>query len=210
MPDNFAIVTLQTDSGLLEDFCVNTFSFGTELSKDETTGEVITDAISAFYQEVDAYLSVALNGVATVQLYDRADDPPRLPWFEAEILFTPSTSYPIPSEVALCLSFHAQFVSGEARARRRGRVYIGPLSANALSGDTSNQRPNSTFLGKVRDAGQGLAQAAVDSEGVFSWDVWSTVDEVGHSVVGGWVDNAWDTQRRRGIAATARTLWAPA
>jgi len=36
-------------------------------------------------------------------------------------------------------------------------------------------------------------------------EVWSGVDATGRAVVRAWVDNEWDTQRRRGTTATERT-----
>jgi hypothetical protein len=37
--------------------------------------------------------------------------------------------------------------------------------------------------------------------------VWSPSNGDAVPVTDGWVDNAWDTQRRRGIDRTARSTW---
>jgi hypothetical protein len=50
-----------------------------------------------------------------------------------------------------------------------------------------------------------LIDASV-TETTWSLAVYSVADAVAREVTNGWVDNAWDTQRRRGIDATARTL----
>jgi len=46
--------------------------------------------------------------------------------------------------------------------------------------------------------------AAMAADANNDWIVYSTVDQAGHEVIGGWVDNAWDIQRRRGELSTSR------
>jgi hypothetical protein len=41
----------------------------------------------------------------------------------------------------------------------------------------------------------------------WKWAVYSTVNATGVEVTNGWVENAWDTQRRRGRIATVRTVF---
>lgn len=114
----------------------------------------------------------------------------------------------LPAEVAVCLSFHADLTgipekSGATRpaARRKGRVFIGPLNNFSQTGVP-------VVVGApIRDA---LAAAAItlsDAVGA-SQRVWSRTGAALYGpIVGGWIDNAFDTQRRRGEAYTARTLW---
>lgn len=128
----------------------------------------------------------------------------------------------LPDEVASCLSFHAGLGTqpevtplpptgpeGDVhpRARRRGRIFIGPLNATATdTGSAVIPRPSDVFRADVvKSAAEHLsADAAVDG---WLWSVWSRADDILRFVVGGWVDDAWDTQRRRGVSATTRTTF---
>ena len=40
-----------------------------------------------------------------------------------------------------------------------------------------------------------------------TWAVWSRHDALARAVVGGWCDDAWDVQRRRGEVAVVRTTF---
>lgn len=140
---------------------------------------------------------------------------------------------PYPAEVACCASFRslsgAVFGGGvltAPMARRRGRVFVGPLAPTGASDVTvRTSRPSPALIDLIGSAhwnlmGQNTATA--------KWVVYSRpfagrpltpregraplpalparagtayiVDEVS-------VDNAWDTQRRRGERATVRTTF---
>ena len=99
-------------------------------------------------------------------------------------------------------------------SRRRGRIYLGPLAA--VAADSSTGRPNTSFVTAIKNAAAAYL-ASVTTDGTFTWVVHShttgaspgTYDETGNSVTvnQGWVDNAWDTQRRRGMAPTTRSAF---
>jgi hypothetical protein len=83
--------------------------------------------------------------------------------------------------------------------RRRGRLYV-PFywlfPASALA-----DRPSLTVRTKVGD----LAQVLQDLGGVdIDWSVWSKADGQARAVSNWWVDDEWDTQRRRGLRPTTR------
>jgi hypothetical protein len=40
-----------------------------------------------------------------------------------------------------------------------------------------------------------------------TWSVWSEANQTASPVRDGWVDDAWDTQRRRGLDSSARTTF---
>ncbi len=125
----------------------------------------------------------------------------------------------LPAEVAIGLSFHADLddvpetaanptpppLTIRPAARRRGRVYLGPWSrTNVLGADvaTGDGIPATMVLNVIANsAGFLLAQnTGVD----LKWSTWSPTGSEYHDVVGGYVDNAFDTQRRRGSAPTNR------
>jgi len=142
----------------------------------------------------------------TVRYYDQADPTPQVPLRISEIGDVTTTSGEgLPDEVALCLSFHANLVSGQPPARRRGRIYIGPLGANARTSGAPNNRPDSAFIGRLAAAATDLVDGA--NAASVPWVVHSEAAGDDFFVIAGWVDNAFDTQRRRGVAATSRTTW---
>lgn len=209
------LATLGRDSGLTEDQIVNTWHY-----EDDEPGVEVASVESwhaellAFYQSFDDRLSGTLSGVITFTSYNLADDEPRIPVLtEVEALTVSAPGSDLPSECAVVLSFHGAQASGVNMARRRGRVYLGPWlqsQADLVSGDT---RVDPTCVSAIATA----ADAMLGPIGLFGgrWAVYSpttrasggSLDASFHDVVGGWVDNAWDTQRRRGARATSRTTF---
>jgi len=200
---------LQGDSGLPEDVFINTFHFA---AADVTA--VAEDAAAdllKFYNDdggeahkVSDYLGSALNGDWSAKVYDMGDPEPRVPVYTTDGSGIDVSSSALPSECSVCLSFEALPASGEPQARRRGRVFIGPLSEDASTGVTV-ARPAQAFIDTLCEAaGRLISDWALHD---MTWSVYSRVDDALVSVAQGWVDNAFDTQRRRGERATARTTW---
>lgn len=145
-------------------------------------------------------------------------------------LDAPTSAVDIPSEVAVCVSFHADLTgqveegavdnaiptpaqavrfgapavhSGRdrPRARRRGRFYIGPLSFGAVQTSGGAQclvQPN--LITALKDAASRKIAA-----NTYDWVVWSRRDAATHVITGGYIDNEFDTVRRRRIKTTTRT-----
>lgn len=206
--------TLQGHSGQPEDRFVNSFWVVTPSAPDGLAMTSMADAITAFYSSTGAGLGSWLSRMAnapgrTIKMYDWAEPKPRVPIYERSDVVAPFTSSTesLPAEVACCLSFEGTQQSGVNQARRRGRIYLGPLSVSA-NGVTSVtpfvSRPSNTFRAAVLVAAENLRQALLPS-GI--WSVFSprTFPEAGATaeIVRFWVDDAWDTQRRRGVRALA-------
>jgi len=125
----------------------------------------------------------------------------------------------LPNEVALAVSFHGdlsavgEFGSGgtRPRARRRGRVFIGPLWDGTSASSSGNPaRPSATFMEDLRLAADRLMILSDDAT-TWKWVVPHAAESAGWTsvpVIGGWVDNEFDTQRRRGLVATTRSTFA--
>lgn len=134
----------------------------------------------------------------------------------------------LPAEVAVCLSVRNTTDVGEPRARRTGRIYFGPLN-DAATTDTPHvvARPHVTLLADLRIAADKLKDDALANGG--EWCVYSRpyggrgpVERPGrttlpalpargaaaHVINQVWTDDAFDTQRRRGERATAKTILA--
>lgn len=112
-------------------------------------------------------------------------------------------------QVAAVLSFHADLTGVTIhQGRRRGRVFIGPLATRAVEQSAVETLPRLTgqFRTDLAMAGKQLLLAS-SSEATWEWDVYSTPDGVGRPIVGGWVDDRPDTQRRRLERSLSRVLW---
>lgn len=206
-------VIFQGSSGLPEDVFVNTFHFISGNGDPWTTveaGQAVT-ALTDFYNVAHG---TATNPICTeitrnvirassrFKVYALGDAPPRVPILETTwTLGATSGVAEYPNELALCLSFQRARVSGANQARRRGRVYIGPLIANGSS-SSGDVIPSAPTIHKITEAAEYLAAFAD-----VQWCVYSKTDDEMHPVTDGWVDNAYDIQRRRGRKAGVRTLW---
>lgn len=204
------------DSGLPEDAIVNTFYFDAS-ADNSTVYDNIVGLVAEFYTvghtgtgsaAVSTWLSSDLTGAWQAKVYDLSDAEPRIPVFEEDGTATVGSGQGLPAEVALCLSFQGAQTSGVNQARRRGRVYIGPLDASALTTDPVG-KPVQGLIDSLTESGARLItqSATISSE----WVVYSPTNHValglanaGTVVTDGWVDNAFDTQRRRGEAPTTR------
>lgn len=204
-----AQVSIPYSSGLPEDVSVNTWSFdGT--APDEAAGPSIANGLAGFYDNIAPRMGPALVFNQTrVKIYRWADAEPRAPFFDEVLAIPPelNNGAPMPDEVAACLSFAAPQASGQPQARRRGRVYLGPLAASALAQEGAHMYVSALFIADVED-GLDIAQG-IWSTGSVGHGVWSRVDGVFRQATSYWMDNALDTQRRRGVRATARTVLGP-
>jgi hypothetical protein len=212
-----ALVTIPRDNGLSRDAVANTFHFGFIGALVGTEGAEVHDLLLNFYNangstagsNIAQYLSGGLNApTSRLKVYDLADAEPRVPLYDNTLAITANASTNhLPSEVAVCLSFKALPESGVPARRQRGRVYIGPLSQGAMASGTSNDaRPLSQFQSALLDAGVRLRdKVAIAGGGTLDWVVASHVGGLNtYPVNSVWVDDAFDTQRRRGLLATTR------
>lgn len=215
-------------SGLPEDVYINTLYFDglTPLASDYTD---IQAAIVDFYnangassgRSLTAMLSGEVNRAVGTELRIYDIDAPGSPLYSAGFnINAAGSAVRMPPECAICLSFHsdltgvAEEVAGgpagptgdtHPAARRRGRIFLGPLNESVLTTNTGHIDSGAVEACKeamVRlQANAGLAIKGID------WCVNSRVDSITREVTGGWVDNAFDTQRRRGKAPTTRDSW---
>jgi hypothetical protein len=95
------------------------------------------------------------------------------------------------------------------RARHLGRIFLGPLSSAAADFSGRGHRPAAAFRTDVTKAALGLMGAFGPSGSPIdlAWSVWSRRNGGLSAVLGGWMDDRWDSQRRRRPAASVRTLF---
>lgn len=211
-------VVLPYFTNIPKDVAVNTFHFQKLGDWDEAVAENICNGLVDFYNEAIAgntlakYLSCVIkrsSNACTIKGYDLGDAEPRPPrkvfnW----TLGAATGSTTLPLEVACCASYQADRVAGQAQARRRGRLFIGPLdpSANNAGGTSSFPQPATAFVNRL-NSGMVELQATFPPLGEAVWSVFSRKNDDMYNVTNGWVDNDFDTQRRRGPKASSRTTW---
>jgi hypothetical protein len=204
----------QGPSGLPEDRVVNTFHFQSDL--DFALGSLaVIGAVTDFYTGVgtspnvqantlSSYLSPWVSRTAEIRTYNLADAKPRVPITTALTLSDGQQLTGYPEEVALCIS-----VTGGApfTARRRGRVFLGPLiPGSGTPANTENPtRPTAAFM---LDCAKAALRMATAGGSTAEWVIRSErPTENFVTITRGWVDNAFDTQRRRGPKSTTRKEW---
>jgi hypothetical protein len=127
---------------------------------------------------------------------------------------------PFPEEVAAVISYNANLTDVPVSEpnpspppatirpaqRRRGRMFVGPLQAATGTEVSGIIRPSPTFRADLCLAFEQMASAFNATDSLYL-GVWSRADAEVWQVGEGYVDDAWDTQRRRGVAATTRTTF---
>lgn len=229
-------IELPPSSSILKDAMVNDFYFLTAAAVTTTDTDDIALFLQGFYNTVNAPGTVAISQLLghqvsrtiepTLRYYDVTahlnGSPAGSPFLTrplgAVITANPANPIGLPAEVALCLTYKSAYgTDGEfgpidpatgkksrPRARDRGRLYIGPLNVDAMStsGSLGDMRPSAAATNALVGAG-----AVLMGEVTPSWAVWSRRGATMEPVTGGWSDNAFDTQRRRGSAPTGRTIF---
>lgn len=211
-------VSLESASLRPEDAAVNVWHFW---SLPDDPGDATTDinaALQTFYSNIEAlYCANTLTGEGVLKFYDLADPEPRavIEQFNMATL-TPTAGDGLPTECAICLSFGGAPGSGLNPRRRNGRVYIGPLSNGMTSTVTGSVIVAPTAVSTLAAAAEDLIGAPYTT---FAWSVFSpttagaqpwseaTLEAATTWVTRGFVNNSFDTQRRRGTVETARTLF---
>jgi len=210
-----AQVSLLRDGGLPRDVSTNTFHFEDDSGALTDAGLAINGPglitrLATFYQTIAPNLASIHTGAGVVKLYNHADAEPRIPRLQGTFTFSPSSTS-LPGEVALCLSYQAAPEPGAVPARKRGRVYLGPLSQNLLvnTEGPSDMRPASASIDVFLNAAETMCTGA---NGTYRLAIFSpTTLADGGSLADAytdaavlWMDNEFDTIRSRGARRTSR------
>lgn len=194
--------TIRTADGISANYATNTWHC---LAPDVVQLALWEAALTTFYQAVDVRIGTLAGTTNALQYkhYEVDDPEPRAPVLTGQASLSPSGT-PMPPEVALVLSFQADQASGVPQARRRNRIYLPFLNTGAAGTDG---RPSSATVTDVVTAADALLAASGPTTADWVWVVYSPTDGLFEEVNNGWVDNEWDTQRRRGRKATSRTTF---
>jgi len=208
------IITIPSDTAIPRDAATNTWHFESVAGTAPATGD-ISSKMLAFYNAIDGLLSSFCGTPATGKTYDLLAPQPRAPIDEFEINLTTAGGNGLPTECAVAMSYTAGPLSGQPIARRRGRIFLGPLSSNAVgtSGSqvivasatrTTIANAAAALLGGDSETGAVWSVFSPTTAGAEPWDL-SSLQSGTIPVVSGWIDDAWDTVRSRGTAPTTRT-----
>jgi hypothetical protein len=187
-------------SGVSKDRAQNVWHF---IADNLTALDLALVQLTTFYAAVDGTFS---NLVATtghqLKCYDLADLEPRAPVRDQGIGTLSVGGAPLPTELAICISFQGPRQSGVEQARRRGRLYLGPMASANVATDGRVISGAMTVIGGALQNMLDASQAAA----TWAWAVYSRKNEAAIEVTNAWIDNEWDVQRRRGREATQRDL----
>ena len=213
MVDVQVTVRLPSITGLRRDESVNTFAFsGVD---DGTDSTAVLNMIRDFYVtstpaalgSLSTYLGSSISRSAPAMIdFSPIVGNTTLPVIASDTMFLGGGSTtPLPLEVATVLSFGTLIGTGLPLRRQRGRIYLGPLGTNTLNSEGDQPVVASGLVLVMREAAARLRDAS-QAAGT-PWSVWSRADAVLWPIVGGFVDNEFDTQRRRQLPATLRETW---
>ncbi len=195
--------TIATVDNVNANYATNTWHFQGD---DTSVFSPIVSAMVTFYNAVRPQMSALVRqNTHPYKIYDLADPEPRAPLVEGSWNFSSAPSgNPLPTEVSLCVSFQALKVSGEPQARRRGRIYLPFFNVSAIGSDGRPASGTITAVQSAADAFLTTSKAAT----TWQWIIRSPLVVAGGSVVeNGWIDNEWDTQRRRGRVPVTRSVF---
>jgi hypothetical protein len=206
---------LPAQTAIPEDAFSNTFHFDIDGGLTEAALDVVQAGLETFYGDIGPTIldGTQLGTDVEMKFYNLEDPTPRPPIREDSFAHGAAGAEGYPAEVAICLSYQGARVAGEPQARRRGRIYLGPVTI--ATGDVVNGavRVRAADRTVIADAAAALAGSSIGGVGI-RWAVYSpttdiseTIDAAFHDITDGWVDDAFDTVRSRGADSTTRTLW---
>lgn len=174
-------------SNLARDRIITTFHLDSDAIEGPTDWQNLANDAAALFASTLGGINGYTGFECRVYRHGGAkNDPPEATAFAATV----GTEAPGPHEVALCLSYYADFNA----PRRRGRMYIGPWG-------NLSERPSEGQQITLRTLANGLS--ALGGVNV-QWVQYSPTTGEFHNVTNFFIDNEWDTQRRRGLRATSR------
>lgn len=181
-----ALISFQADSAFPRD----AITISPHFSGDDPQG--IANTLKT---NLAAVASIGTTKRFVIKVYDAQKAPPSYPLATAE-QGTGSFATATPRELALCLSYYAQW----NRPRFRGRLY---LPGFIVGGAALNLRPTA---GQITTA---LAFRSVLTTGFPSgnyWVVYSPTSNTAAQVTHCWVDDEWDVVRSRGLRGETRQV----
>lgn len=199
LPGVIRVLCIQPSAtGLGADAIVNSIAF--EVAPTPAPIDTLIDHLATFFDTLDPNfrpLSLVTEQME-FRVYQLIDPPPREPDIHFRAVTESGIGSPLPEEVAICLTYHG----ARNLPRQRGRMYLGPWGVNALSAEEGHARVGSATRGAIITAFDTLFTAAAADGYVFG--IVSPTTSSFITAQGGWVDNSFDTIRKRGPEPTSR------
>lgn len=196
-------ITLKTTDGISANWMSNQWALTNTINPVEADFQEYTDCFQTFYQSISSIMAKPLTSIGHIAKYIDLDETvkPIYPVYEDTFdLAAVNSNAQLPSEVAMCLSYQAARTSGVPQASRRGRVYIGTIASSAMDAG----RPSTAAQTTLVNAGKALYDDLLLCTTPTALTVWSDKLRQTGGIAEFWVDDAFDTQRRRGPKPTSR------
>ena len=199
MPDADVLVILQGVSNLPKDRFINTLHFSdstpgnTWVGMADSLGPDLVDIYEGLGGSSLFYPAQTVSRPFEVRFYNPEDAEPRQPRIYTGEL-PGNSANALPEEVACCLSYYTD----RNVPRKRGRLFIGPLSTSALVAGAHPNPELTQLMFNFADSLSELGSVNVD------WQMVSKAANTRQRIEQTWIDNAFDTQRRRGPEPTSR------
>lgn len=229
MTNVLTTVILPAENGRASDAVVNNFAHWQPSTASASDIEAARLAYASFYAlqapgasaPISSYLATSVersSQMCQIKMYDittkMAGEPHGSPFYTSTFTMTgvPANAS-LPPQVALCVTLRGSNALASAierndgtrpRQRRSGRIFLGPLTAAAGTGNAGEyQRPTTALITDVLAAFEKLQD---DLNAVnFSLAIWSRTLQALNEVVRVEIDNSFDVIRSRKALQTART-----
>src|SRR4028119_400165 len=218
-----ATAILNRVSGKPEDASVNVWHFSTIGTPVEADFAVIGNAVAEYYGAISPLIAVNVSTAALAHRVDlatvtmgaagAADDVVSPIQYVKQFTMASQVHNALPNEVAVCMSFAGdlsglQEESGltRPRARRRGRIYLGPIGAGQLTAAAPANEPQIALSCRetVLDAYDNMTTVLAASSPNTRHVIYSRVGASTAIVTSVSVDNEFDTLRSRGKKPSIR------
>lgn len=144
------------------------------------------------------------------KVYDLGEPAPRIPQIRTYAGGAVNAGIGLPNECAAVISYRSgpgTTGGGSTDKRKRGRIFLGPLAQSAVADGTASH-PDEIIYSGFMNAMLGAADYLRDqTDNDLTWVQYSRAGDTVGNVSGGFVENAFDTQRRRGLPSSVRTTW---
>jgi len=211
--------SLRSASGIPADANVNVWHWKGMATDREDSADEIIGAMTGFYVNIaEIFCTNTTSGLIDYKFYDLADSMPRVPFRTVNAsALTTTDGDGLPTECAVTMSFGGSAESGLAQRRRTGRLYFGCLTTGVTTTVTGFVQVSTPTRSLIQTAADALitdpdplkAIWAVFSPTTAGSTPWSptALATATTNVTEGYIDNAMDTQRRRGTLPSDRTTF---
>lgn len=158
--------------------------------------QALTDAFKTILTGSSTWSTQNSGRGIKIIAYAQSDPKPRPE--KAVTTYTPvtwATAALGPREVALCVSMY----SGRNLPRQRGRVFLGPFLVTDMA-----ERPSATLMNNCQNFVAALNAAIIALSPSWNLCIYSRTTGAYQGLTNTWVNDEWDTQRRRGLRETTR------